>query len=61
MLTELFDKKQPPVASLSAGLLAGRDPVRSLARSVMRELDVLMAYNDPRNMYARMPYVLHIH
>ena len=61
VLTELFDKREPPVASLGTALLAGRDPVRTMARSVVRELDVLLTYNDPRNMYARMPYVLHIH
>jgi protease-4 len=61
VLTEMFDRKQPPVASLNSGLLAGRDPMRGMIRSVVRDLDVLLTYNDPRNMYARMPYVLHIH
>lgn len=60
VLTEMFDRHPPPVAGLSASVLAGRDPVRSMARSVLRELDVLLTYNDPRNVYARMPYVLRI-
>lgn len=57
---ELFDRKSPPVASLPSGLLAGRDPVRSIAREIVHELDVLLAYNDPRNAYARMPFLLRI-
>lgn len=57
---ELFDHKSPPVAQLSTGLLAGRDPVRSIAREIVHELDVLLAYNDPRNAYARMPFLLRI-
>lgn len=60
VLMELFDRKSPPVASISSGLLAGRDPVRTLARGIMHELDVLLAYNDPRNAYARMPFLLTI-
>ncbi|MDQ6612367.1 MAG: signal peptide peptidase SppA, partial [Gemmatimonadota bacterium] len=61
VLTELFDRKEPPIASLSAGLLAGRDPMRAMARDFLHELDLLLAFNDPRNMYARMPYILRIH
>jgi protease-4 len=59
-IMELFDRKSPPVAQLSTGLLAGRDPVRSIAREIVHELDVLLAYNDPRNAYARMPFLLRI-
>ncbi|MEP6833094.1 MAG: signal peptide peptidase SppA [Gemmatimonas sp.] len=59
-LMELFDRKSPPVAKISTGLLAGRDPVRTLARDMMHELDALLTYNDPRNVYARMPYLLRI-
>ncbi len=60
VLMEIFDRKSPPVASFSSGLLAGRDPVRSLARGIIHELDVLLTFNDPRNAYARMPFVLTI-
>ena len=57
-LMEMFDRKAPPVASTR--LLAGRDPVRGLAREILHELDALLTYNDPRNVYARMPYLLRI-
>ena len=35
-------------------------PVRGLAREMLHELDALLTYNDPRNVYARMPYLLRI-
>jgi protease-4 len=56
---EMFDRKSPPVAKIST-LIEGRDPIRSMARDLMHELDFLLAYNDPRNVYARMPFVLRI-
>lgn len=56
---ELFDRKSPPVASMSSAL-AGRDPVRAMARDILHELDALLAFNDPRNVYARMPFLLRI-
>ena len=59
-LMQLFDRKSPPVAKISTGLLAGRDPVRAMARDMLHELDALLSYNDPRNVYARMPYLLRI-
>ena len=60
-LMEMFDRKAPPVASISStGLLVGRDPVRSMAREMLHELEALLTYNDPRNVYARMPYLLRI-
>ena len=60
-LMEMFDRKAPPVASISSiGILAGRDPLRSMAREMIHELDALLTYNDPRNVYARMPYLLRI-
>ena len=61
VLTELFDRKEPPIASLSVGFLAGRDPVRTMARDMLHELDYLLAFNDPRNVYARLPFILRIH
>ena len=59
-IMQMFDRKAPPVARISTGLLAGRDPVRSMARDMLHELDALLTYNDPRNVYARMPYLLRI-
>jgi protease-4 len=64
VLSEMFDRHPAPVTRLSTelgGALAGRDPVHVMARSIVHELDALLLYNDPRNAYARMPYVLHIH
>ncbi|MEP6779385.1 MAG: signal peptide peptidase SppA, partial [Gemmatimonadaceae bacterium] len=61
VFSELFDRKEPPIASLDIGLLKGRDPVRTMAREVIHELDYLLAFNDPRNVYARMPFILRIH
>ena len=58
---ELFDRKSPPVARISTDLLMGPDPLRSLARDILHETEFLLTYNDPRNVYARMPYLLRIH
>lgn len=57
---EMFDRKAPPVARVKSSLLTGRDPVSSMARDLLHELDALLAFNDPRNVYARMPYLLRI-
>jgi protease-4 len=35
-------------------------PAAQLARDLTRELNVLLTYNDPRGVYARMPYILRI-
>ncbi len=71
-LTDLLDNKPEPVAAaisaaaISAAhpgahaLLTGRGPASSLARDITHELDVLLRYNDPRGVYARMPFVLRI-
>ncbi len=56
---ELFAHKSPPVARVSS-LVTGRDPVSAMARDIMNELHALLAFNDPRHVYARMPYVLRI-
>ncbi|MGV3710991.1 MAG: signal peptide peptidase SppA [Gemmatimonas sp.] len=56
---EMFDRQSPPVAKIST-LIEGRDPIRSMARDLLHELDFLLAFNDPRNVYARMPFVLRI-
>ena len=59
MLTELFERNPQPVAALfDTRVLSGRGPVQQLGRDMMRQLGVLLAYDDPRGVYARMPYVL---
>jgi protease-4 len=67
-LTELLEHKPTPVAAAigaatnpgATALLSGRGQASSLARDITRELDVLLRFNDPRGVYARMPYVLRI-
>jgi protease-4 len=67
-LTELLEHKPTPVAAAigtttnpgANALLSGRGPASALARDITRELDVLLRYNDPRGVYARMPFVLRI-
>ncbi|QJR38068.1 signal peptide peptidase SppA [Gemmatimonas groenlandica] len=68
-LTDMLDNKPTPVAAAiraaspagANALLSGRGPASSLARDITHELDVLLRYNDPRGVYARMPFVLRIH
>ncbi|MEO7520568.1 MAG: signal peptide peptidase SppA, partial [Gemmatimonas sp.] len=63
VLTAMFDGKPEPVAEAdvaAAALLAGNGPARAFARDILRELSVLMSYNDSRGVYARMPFVLRI-
>ncbi len=72
-LTDLLERKPAPAAAAiraatigaaappgANALLSGRGPASSLARDITRELDVLLRYNDPRGVYARMPFVLRI-
>ena len=67
-LTELLDNKPAPVAAAisaatnpgASALLSGRGAASSLARDITHELDVLLRYNDPRGVYARLPFVLRI-
>ncbi len=62
ILSDMFDNKPEPVASLStSAVLAGRGVAQSLARDLVREMELLLSYNDPRGVYARMPFVLRIH
>ncbi len=58
--SELLDRKPAPVARVSATLLAGNDPAHQLARSIAREFELLVSYNDPRATYARMPFILRV-
>jgi len=62
-LTELVENRPEPVASKLETMM--RDigtagPAAQLARDLTRELSVLLTYNDPRGVYARMPYILRI-
>jgi protease-4 len=67
-LTEFLEHKPAPVAAAigaatnpgATALLSGRGPASALARDITRELDVLLRFNDPRGVYARMPFVLRI-
>lgn len=62
--TELLENKPAPVAARADAVtsaLAGRGAAADLARQVTRELGVLMTYNDPRHVYARLPYILRLH
>jgi len=47
-------------AAGTSALLSGRGSASTLARDIMHELNVLLRYNDPRGVYARMPFVLRI-
>ncbi len=47
-------------ATGASALLAGRGAASTLARDITHELNVLLRYNDPRGVYARMPFVLRI-
>ena len=46
-----------PGAAL-APLLAGPGPTRALLRSLARELSLLLRFDDPRGVYARLPFTL---
>ena len=62
-LTELFEDKPTPIAaraSRTVSSLGLEGAAASLARDLTRELSVLLTYNDPRGVYARMPYILRI-
>ncbi len=59
LLSEMFERNPEPVASLALpSVFSGRGPAQQLGRDVMRQLGVLLTYDDPRGIYARMPYVL---
>lgn len=62
LLTEMFERKSPPVAALrnawSDAMLSGRGPVQRLGREVLQQVGALLSFDDPRGVYARMPYVL---
>lgn len=68
-LTDLLDNKPAPVAASIAAaanpgasaLLNGRGAAAAMARDITHEFEVLLRYNDPRGVYARMPFILRIH
>lgn len=75
-LMELLERRQEPLAagrtaaaavagddpaSALAPLLAGPGPTRALLRAVTRELSVLLRFDDPRGVYARLPFALRPH
>jgi protease-4 len=66
-LMELLEREPEPLAAMVgaqdpasalAPLLAGTGPTRALLRSVTRELSVLLRFDDPRGVYARLPFTL---
>ena len=60
-LSEMLNDKPEPVAKVNAAmLLVGTDPATLLAKDLLREMSLLLSYNDPRGAYARMPFVLRV-
>jgi protease-4 len=62
-LSELVDEKPTPVAAnvdAAVQQLRARGPAAELVRDLTRELGALMAYNDPRGVYARLPFILRV-
>ncbi|MCZ8205935.1 signal peptide peptidase SppA [Gemmatimonas sp.] len=62
-LSDLVEDKPTPVAAqLDAAVqqLGARGAAAELVRDITRELGALMAYNDPRGVYARMPFILRV-
>ncbi|MEQ1692870.1 MAG: signal peptide peptidase SppA, partial [Gemmatimonas sp.] len=58
LLTEMFERKPQPVAAVADALLTGSGPAQRMGREVLRQMSALLSYDDPRGVYARMPYVL---
>lgn len=68
-LAEMLDPRPAPIAGVGRlgaeraaadAWLAGRDPARVLARDIVRELAALLSHDDPRGVYARMPFILRV-
>ena len=62
-ITELVENKPAPVAAkiqAATQQIGARGPAAELVRDLTRELGALMTYNDPRGLYARMPYILRV-
>ncbi|MBL0940222.1 MAG: signal peptide peptidase SppA [Gemmatimonadaceae bacterium] len=63
-LTEMLEDKPAPVAAqLARTQLADTrsSAAASLGRAFVKELELLLRYDDPRAVYARLPYILTIH
>lgn len=59
ILTEMFERKGQPLAAIvTPPWMSGRGPAARLSRTVSRQLEVLLSYDDPRGVYARLPFVL---
>lgn len=63
ILKQMFERKPAPVASIAAALVgnaitSGRGPAARLSREIVQQLGVLLSYDDPRGVYARVPYIL---
>jgi protease IV len=62
-LSELVENKPAPVAAkvdAAVQQLGTRGAAAHLVRDLTREFSALLSYNDPRGMYARLPYILRI-
>jgi len=69
LLSAMFERRSAPVSRLAASaaqasameaLLGGKDPAHVMARDLAHELRLLLSYDDPRGVYARMPFVLRV-
>ena len=74
LLSEMFERRSAPVSRMAVShiaataaqagameqLLSGRDPAHTMARDLVREMQLLLSYDDPRGVYARMPFVLRV-
>ncbi|BAH39588.1 MAG TPA: signal peptide peptidase SppA [Gemmatimonas aurantiaca] len=61
--TEFFEGSPSPVAARVSKAVTGlstQGAAGELARDVVRELSLLSSYNDPRGLYARLPFILRI-
>lgn len=67
-ITELLEGGPTPVAARASASrtsdavtkVTGQSAAGALARDVVRELSLLSSYNDPRGLYARLPFILRI-
>jgi protease-4 len=49
-----------PVAAVPAAALPETGPIADAVRALSREFGALLRLNDPRGLYARVPYALHL-
>ena len=65
VISEMIERKPKPVSKIAQSqitdaILAGNDPAHLLARDIARELKLLLAFDDRRGAYARMPFLLRV-